>query len=72
MEAIREFAKVHNHSVNIKLPNDFDYDEVEVIIMPKEQEDWSYLEKEIDKGDASGLSTKSHEEIMQEIKSKYV
>ncbi len=34
-------------------------------------DDWSYLEKEIDKGLNSGVSTKSHKEITGSIKSKY-
>ena len=37
MTALREFIKVKNHEVNIQLPNDFDYEEVEVIIMPKKK-----------------------------------
>lgn len=35
-------------------------------------EDWSHLEAEIDKGLSSGLSGKSHEEIVSDIKQKYV
>jgi len=34
-------------------------------------EDWSYLEAEIDKGIESGISDKSHEEIISDIKRKY-
>jgi hypothetical protein len=33
--------------------------------------DWSYLEEEIDKGLNSGISNKSHEEIVSDIKQKY-
>lgn len=36
------------------------------------QEDWSHLESKIDKGLNSGMSSKSHEEIVSEIKKKYV
>ena len=35
-------------------------------------DDWSHLEIEIDKGLTSGISKKSHEEIINDIKSKYV
>jgi hypothetical protein len=35
MEAIRKFIKVEGKSINITLPDDFYADEVEVIILPK-------------------------------------
>lgn len=35
MEAIRQIVKVKNHKINITLPDDFNADEVEVIILPK-------------------------------------
>ncbi len=35
-------------------------------------DDWSHLEVEIDKGLTSGISEKSHEELIGDIKSKYV
>ena len=35
-------------------------------------EDWSHLEKEIDKGLESGVSKRSHEEIIKDIKNRYV
>ena len=35
-------------------------------------EDWSHLEYEIDEGLRSGVSSKSHEEIISDIKKKYV
>ena len=38
MIALREFVKVKNHQVHIQLPSDFDCDEVEVVILPKENE----------------------------------
>lgn len=74
MVAIREFKTVENQTLNIKLPDDFNYKEVEVIILPKESlaDDWSYLEEEIDKAEMSGISDISHEELMESIKSKYV
>ena len=72
MTAIREFAKVNNHMLNIKLPNYFDYKEVEVVIMPRiDSDDLSYLNEEIEIGMNSAISDKSHEEIFEEIKVKY-
>jgi hypothetical protein len=73
MTAIREFIKVENHKLEINLPEDFDYEEVEVIIMPKldSNEDWSFLEKEIDIGLSSGISPRSHESILKDLKEKY-
>jgi len=50
------------------LPNN----EVEIVESKITQEDWSHLEKEIDKGVNSGMSNKSHKEIIDEIKKKYV
>jgi virulence-associated protein VagC len=35
MIAIREYVKVQDHQLHIQLPNDFNFDEVEVLIMPK-------------------------------------
>jgi len=35
MTAIREFATVKDHQLHIELPKGFDYDEVEVIVMPR-------------------------------------
>ncbi len=34
MEAIRPTVKVENHKINITLPDDFNADEVDVIILP--------------------------------------
>ena len=49
MTALREFIKVKNHEINIKLPDDFDYEEVEVIIMPKKENDYEFWsDEEID------------------------
>lgn len=38
MEAIRQFIKVKNHQISITLPEDFNADEVEVIILPKQDD----------------------------------
>ena len=35
MEAIRQIVKVKNNKVNITLPDNFNFQEVEVIILPK-------------------------------------
>ena len=35
MEAIRQFVTVKNHQINITLPDDFNAEEVEVIILPR-------------------------------------
>ena len=72
MTAIREFAKVNNGMLNIKLPEYFDYEDVEVVIMPRiDKSDLSYLNNEVEKGMNSKISNKSHEEIFKEIKVKY-
>ena len=72
MTALREFAKVNNHVLNIKLPDYFDYEEVEVVIMPRiDSDDLSYLNDEIDKGMKSGISDKTHEEIFLDLELKY-
>lgn len=37
MQALRQILDVKNHSLNISLPNDFNADKVEVIILPLEE-----------------------------------
>jgi len=37
MKALRQILDVKNHSLNINLPNDFNADKVEVIILPLEE-----------------------------------
>jgi hypothetical protein len=46
--------------------------EVEIVEDKFIKEDWSFLESEIDIGLNSGLCEKSHKEIIDDIKSKYV
>ncbi|CAM4127543.1 MULTISPECIES: hypothetical protein [Flavobacterium] len=41
MEAIRQFVKVKNHQVNIVLPDDFNAEEVEVIILSSSRKDYT-------------------------------
>lgn len=38
MEAIRKIVTVKNHQINITLPSDFNAEEVEVIILPKQND----------------------------------
>lgn len=38
MEAIRKIVTVKNHQINITLPDDFNAEEVEVIILPKQDD----------------------------------
>lgn len=47
MEAIRKIVTVKNHQINITLPEDFYADEVEVIILPK-QNDFEIPQWQID------------------------
>lgn len=47
-------------------------DEVEIVENSLIKEDWSYLESEVDVGMRSGVSNKSHDEIINNIKRKYV
>lgn len=35
MIALREFVTVHNHQLHIQLPHDFNFRDVEVLIMPR-------------------------------------
>ncbi|MDX4036267.1 hypothetical protein DF188_05110 [Aliarcobacter skirrowii] len=50
--------------------NNLPKDEV-MIVENSEVEDWSFLEKEIQKGLDSGISTKTHEDIIKNLKQKY-
>jgi len=48
MEAIRKFVKVKNNKITITLPEDFNADEVEVIILPKNEEEYRIPQWQID------------------------
>jgi hypothetical protein len=37
MTAIRDILKVNKHQIHYTLPDDFNYNEVEIIILPKEE-----------------------------------
>ena len=63
MTAIREFIKVKNHKLEIALPVDFDYEEVEVVIMPKTEEDFEcWTDKELENVGKIGLHSSMFEE----------
>lgn len=47
MEAIRQFIKVENQKVSITLPDDFIADEVEVIILAKNEINYQLSEEQI-------------------------
>jgi hypothetical protein len=48
MEAIRQTVKVKNHSFKITLPDNFNADEVDVIILAKETNDFKIPQWQID------------------------
>lgn len=63
MIAIREYIQVKNHQLIIDLPKDFNYSEVEVVIMPKKEgivEMWK--EDELRDIGKIGLESKSFED----------
>jgi len=51
--------------------NNLPSNEVEIIEEETIADDWSHLEHEIDKGMNSPTSSKTHEEIFEELKRKY-
>ena len=59
--SIRETARVINHELRIQLPKTFDYDEVDVIIVPKiQKEPWEgWQNGELDRTGTIGYSSKS-------------
>nr|WP_322623940.1 hypothetical protein [uncultured Flavobacterium sp.] len=74
MEAIRKFVKVEGKTINITLPDDFYADEVEVIILPKNDdflltdEITSMLEQRLSEPDTNYLSA---EDSINELKKRY-
>lgn len=46
MTAIREFVKINNHEIHMKLPKEFNYDEVEVTIIPKSESNYELWSEE--------------------------
>jgi len=48
MEAIRRTVKVNNHSISIILPDNFNAEEVDVIILPVEKIEYTIPQWQID------------------------
>lgn len=48
MEAIRQTVKVKNHTISIILPENFNAEEVDVIILPSEKKEYSIPQWQID------------------------
>lgn len=48
MEAIRQFVKVKNNQINITLPEHFNAEEVEVIILPSQNSELSIPQWQMD------------------------
>jgi hypothetical protein len=75
MEAFRQFVKVKNHQVNITLPEDFVADEVEVIILAKNETDFQLSENIIKILDVRANEPESEyiksSESLNRIKEKY-
>lgn len=74
MEAIRQFIKVNGRNINITLPDDFNADEVEVIILPKNDD--TYLTDEMKAILDSTLNEPTEdyitsEESIEKLKKKY-
>lgn len=74
MTAFRNFQRVHNNRVEVQLPQEFEDQEVEIIILPKDTipDDLSHLSDAIQQGIDSGRSQRSHEEIMKSLRQRYV
>jgi len=63
MTALREFIKVKNRQIVLDLPEDFDYENVEVVVMPAKEEEWEYWsEREISEIGNIGLISSSFED----------
>jgi len=82
MIAIREYATVKDHQIHINLPDEFGYDEVEVIIMPRskiDNDDIGFLEekerlqqsrKDIKSGKVKLLSLEQADKQMEDFLSE--
>ena len=73
MQTIHKVVKVQNNQVIINLPPGFADHEVEVTLKPSTRKGTAIreLEKEIDTGMRSPVSSKSHKEIFDNLKEKY-
>lgn len=74
MEAIREIVKVKNRQVIINLPDDFNADEVEVIILKTIENELSEEQKTILKNRLNEPETEyiTSQESLDLLKKKYV
>nr|WP_294938761.1 hypothetical protein [uncultured Flavobacterium sp.] len=75
MEAIRQFVIVKNHQINITLPDDFNAEEVEVIILPKTEDNFTLTSEQINileqrANEPESEYITSHESL-EKIKKKY-
>ncbi len=72
MTAIRKFVNVENSQLHITLPSEFNNKEVEVVILPKNNEDdLSIYNELIEEGLNSPKSEKKHKEIFSNLKKLY-
>ncbi|MDN3676868.1 hypothetical protein QWY90_06040 [Flavobacterium paronense] len=75
MEAIRQFVKVKNHQINITLPDNFTAEEVEVIIIAKNENDFQLSDNQIKLLDDRANEPESEyiksSESLNRIKEKY-
>jgi len=74
MEAIRKFIKVEGKTIKITLPDDFNADEVEVIILPKNDDFYLTYEMKAELDlqlKESATDYISGEESIAELKKKY-
>jgi len=73
MTAFRNFQRVHNNRVEVLLPQEFEDQEVEIIILPKDNipDDLSHLADAVKQGIDSETSPKTHEEIFKSLIAKY-
>jgi hypothetical protein len=73
MTAFRGFQRVRNQKIEVQLPQEFEDQEVEIIIFPRDNipDDLSHLTEAIQQGINSGISPLSHEEIFKNLIAKY-
>jgi hypothetical protein len=62
MIAVKKIAKVKNNEINIKLPKEFENMEVEIIILPKEEDYEFWKEEEINQIGKIGFISSSFED----------
>jgi hypothetical protein len=74
MQAIRQFIKVNGRNINITLPDDFNADEVEIIILPKNDDTYltdemkAILDSRVNEPSEDYISAK---ESIEKLKNKY-